>query len=776
MNWTSFGTQDIESHFGDVAGPGSRTFAHTWVDSSGNFYLFGGIGFASQCTNRVIYGDVWKYSTTSQAWQNITQTSSFGPLAGGITWLSENLEDVYIYGGFSDLTTYNGTSKVFINPIASSGLMYVYHMIGNYWEISHQSIQLNYAQNEPGPRLGSVAWVQDGKMMLYGGMDTNGDVRRDMWIFDAETKWTYISGGDQVANQLSNSTMPGCVFGASGVMIFADLYILGGRDFQGADSPEVWRFNGTWLHLGNLEKGMSYAAAFTTTIDVITLVGGYTTQGPISDIVEYDINGPEISRVTNSTIDPRFGMPLWNNIFYGGTGNNNLIYSDMWLVTNGNDIEALTSMNWVQLPSQYTVGEIPSVRVNAMTWTDPTTGDMWMFGGQPGYTCINLNNGMNDMWRINQSLTRGIFYSRMPLLQAPPARIRAATWTDNLGRFWMFSGVPLNDPGTLLCDMWMFDPISPAWYPIGTCALSDGLARAQAITWQYNGILYLFGGIVNSTFLTNTYKFDTAHDRNWVPAANFGRPEPSFDLLAYVNWQTDEYMYMYGHGSRATWSWDLKNEIWANLTTNGDTPGYISNPIRWTSPSGQFYLCPDHQFGTVWAFTPKTNEWNQVASISLSAFGFVGSTVPYWESSFVFAYSVLSAYGGVGMFKLDLCLSNNGDCDIGDVCRHYPTLACIAAEDVVPVSDFQFSESLFSEDHGLSFTLNATTSQVNVNYISSDCGEAVNFTSQVAYTSSDPAQSVWRSAANDFSLGIRVAIDFADADFHTIIATKTAIP
>eukprot|EP00026_Physarum_polycephalum_P000466 Phypoly_transcript_00467.p1 GENE.Phypoly_transcript_00467~~Phypoly_transcript_00467.p1 ORF type:complete len:1577 (+),score=152.41 Phypoly_transcript_00467:25-4731(+) len=767
LDWVNTGgTHDIEAHYGDVAGPGSRTFAHTWTASTGNFYLYGGIGFANNCTNRVIYGDLWMYIPGTQTWSSIPQNSSPGPLAGGVTWVAENQQDVYIYGGLADLSTYDNYSKTFSKPTVSAGVMYCYNTQNNSWQTLHQSVQVNYTGNEPGARLLPAAWVQDEKFMLLGGMDINGDIRRDLWVFDSNyLQWAYdASVGDQLVNQRSNNSLPACLFGTAVSVSSANVYFVGGRNFLG-DTAEGWRLAAnTWHPFGGLQKGTSFAAIYVSPSDIITIIGGYSNTGPIGDIVQLDSTGSEISRVVNVTFDPRFGIQVWSNRLYGGTGIRDAVFSDMWQLNSNNVLAALTTSNWVQLPTQIEIGQLASARANAMTWTDSKNGDMWIFGGQPVYTCFNFHYGLTDMWRITQNLAYGVVHTKQVLLQTPQARVMANTWTDDLGRFWMFSGRALSE-GTivdLLCDMWVFDPSNPFWTPVATCSPGEGVARTQAATWYYKGSLYLFGGIGDGEYLSSMFAF-SLNDLIWAPVPVLG-PVPDVDTYSYVSWLTDDYVYLYGSLYCYTWRWDLEQNNWVNIT-NGTTPGYVTDPISWTSPNKQIYLSPN-QAGTVWFFTPGPNTWMEVSAPSLSPFKFIGSKMPIWESSFVFAWATQAAYGGVGMFQLDLC--EESDCDTGDACRHYPTLGCVSADDIFPVTDFQFSKSLISEDRQFAFTLNPT-GQANVNYVTSDCGEALNITNEFAY--SDPATSVWRTATDDFSLGIRVNMDFTGSDFHTIIAT-----
>jgi len=113
---------------------------------------------------------------------------------------------------------------------------------------------------------------------------------------------------------------------------------------------------------------------------------------------------------------------------------------------------------------------IPGARICPATWTDKD-GFLWLFGG--------LNAGIifyNDLWRYDPdpaSLTynqwtwmNGSNFPAQPtvygiinvpgILNTPGARAETnASWTDNNGKLWLYSG-----PNLTVChnDLWRYDP------------------------------------------------------------------------------------------------------------------------------------------------------------------------------------------------------------------------------------------------------------------------------------------------------------------------------
>jgi galactose oxidase-like protein/Kelch motif protein len=202
-------------------------------------------------------------------------------------------------------------------------------------------------------------------------------------------------------------------------------------------------------------------------------------------------------------------------------------------------------------PNPYT--NTPGARYSGAGWTDKN-GNLWMFGGDGWELSGNpdpdtLDSEMNDMWvcvfplgadycqwqlvggydptteSVNGTSTtigaqiilnaqtegQGGTYPGTHL--TPPARVGAATWTDNAGNLWLFGG---ETPGAqFINDLWEYNPSAAiaagytggegSWtlqagtgvdqkgvYTAGT--LTPG-SRVNPVSWtDASGNLWLFGG------------------------------------------------------------------------------------------------------------------------------------------------------------------------------------------------------------------------------------------------------------------------------------------
>ena len=155
----AYGTQGVASASNT---PGARGAFTAWTDGSGNFWLYGGLGYMSGSD----LGDLWEFSPTTKEWKWVIGTSALNQAA--------------VFGT-------QGTAST---------------------------------SNTPGGRDSAVGWTDSsGNLWLFGGYGdgatawsggvTWGDMN-DLWEFNTTTnEWTWMSGS-------STANQPG-VYGTLGV-------------------------------------------------------------------------------------------------------------------------------------------------------------------------------------------------------------------------------------------------------------------------------------------------------------------------------------------------------------------------------------------------------------------------------------------------------------------------------------------------------------------------------------------------------------------------------
>lgn len=163
--------------------PGARSYASSWVDGSGNLWLFGGQGVDS-AGNSGLLNDVWVFDTTHLVW----------------TWMAG-----------SDLANVASVYTASANtPVA------------------------------PGGRQGATVWSSSsGTVWMFGGLQVNNGLLADLWQLNVTTgAWTFVGGSTTIDTSAVYGTQGA---GASTNLPEARASALGWTDGQG----RLWIFGGT---------------------------------------------------------------------------------------------------------------------------------------------------------------------------------------------------------------------------------------------------------------------------------------------------------------------------------------------------------------------------------------------------------------------------------------------------------------------------------------------------------------------------------------------------
>lgn len=268
-----YGAQGIAST-GNV--PGARSFAVSWTDRSGNFWLFGG---GSGTATAVELNDLWEFNPMAKTWTWVSGSSkanqkgiygSLGtPSAGNVpggrgdsaSWIDSS-GNLWLFGGagldsngtegiLNDLWEFNPTTKTWTWVSGSS----TGNAAGMYGSLGTGSVT-----NTPGARNGSVSWIdRSGNLWLFGGdgidsTGTGGGIGtslNDLWKFNPTAKtWTW-AGGSNLENAVgvygalgaaSTSNVPGSRYSAvSWIDTSGNFWLFGGQTGSG-DLNDLWEY------------------------------------------------------------------------------------------------------------------------------------------------------------------------------------------------------------------------------------------------------------------------------------------------------------------------------------------------------------------------------------------------------------------------------------------------------------------------------------------------------------------------------------------------------
>ena len=281
--WVSGGNEDNASGVYGTSGaasagnvPGGRYSASSWVDVSGNLWLFGGYGYDSAGgVGRL--NDLWQYTPSTRQW-------------------------VWVSGAKAD----NASGVYGTLGAASAG-------------------------NVPGARYSASSWIDSsGNLWLFGGYgyDSTGGAGylNDLWQYSPSSgQWTWISGvnadnasgvyGTQGTAAASNA--PGGRYsGSSWIDSSGNLWLFGGYGY--GSTSGLGALNDLWLYSpsAGLWTEVSGSSADNAT-------GSYGSQGTVSASTP-----PGARQAANSWTDSSGHLWLFGGAGYGSAGNGYL--NDLW--------------------------------------------------------------------------------------------------------------------------------------------------------------------------------------------------------------------------------------------------------------------------------------------------------------------------------------------------------------------------------------------------------------------------------------------------------------
>ncbi len=349
-----YGTQGVASASNM---PGARNGAVSWTDSSGNFWLFGGIGYDSTGATGDL-NDLWEFNPAAKTWTWVSGASTVnvvgvygtqgvasstnipGARNGAVSWVDSS-GNLWLFGGynncgsnnacddFNDLWEFNPAAKTW-TWVSGSNTANAYGVYGTLGVAS--------SSNTPGSRENSVSWTdRSGNFWLFGGQGQaapgSGGWLNDLWEFKPTAKtWTWVSG--------SSTGNEAGVYGTLGSASTAN--VPGGRYTSVGwidGSGNLWLFGGQ----GNDSTGAGYY---------------------LNDLWEYSPTSKEWTWMSGS------------NMASGPTNRQPGIYGTLGIPAASN---------------------LPGARFSSVTWIDGS-GNLWLFGGI-GYDSTGVRSALNDLWR-----------------------------------------------------------------------------------------------------------------------------------------------------------------------------------------------------------------------------------------------------------------------------------------------------------------------------------------------------------------------------------------
>lgn len=598
-----YGTRGIAAP-GNV--PGARSGSVSWTDASGNLWLFGGLGNATNEHGPL--NDLWKWDGTSWTWVSGSSApdqlgiygtkglASPGNVPGArmssVSWTDAS-GNLWLFGG-----------RAYIPAGSASTLNDLWRWDGANWTWMSGSVGQDQPgtygtkgvadpDNVPGARQSSVSWIDaSGSFWLFGGWGhsaTGAGYLNDLWKWDG-TAWTWVSGSsttDQYGSYGTKGTgAPGNGPGArSGSIAWNDpagnLCLFGGVGFAADDYVDAGSLNDLW-------KWDGAAWTWLSGSDYPGQKGTHGTKG-----VPAPANVPGARRESVAWSDTTGNLWLFGGA--GFTAVESRALNDLWKWDG-------TAWTWVGGPSgESKVGvfgtkgvpapeNLPRPRYSSLSGTD-SNGNFWLFGGSAFGFGGSGDAFFNDLWRWDGTYWTWMSGTGIPYQpglygtkgvaapeNAPGARRDSVSWTDASGNLWVFGGYGAAAAGIgTLNDLWRWDGTNWTWMsgsdapaPAGVYGTKGVPAaenvpppRGSSVSWtDAAGNLWLFGGYVmvagsTADLRNDLWKWDGT---NWTWVSGSDQP------------------YQYGvYGTKG-------------VAAPGNVPGTRSGAVSWTDGGGNLWL------------------------------------------------------------------------------------------------------------------------------------------------------------------------------------------
>lgn len=244
--------------------PGGRINSVSWVDSAGNFWLFGGEGLDSVGASDLL-NDLWEFNPGTKLWtwiggsnlggqvgnygtQGVPAASNVPPALHGATGWIDRSNNLWLFGGqgpepsgldaaLGNLWEFNPTSKQWTWVTGPGGST-------NPQPPVYGTLGVPAPSNTPGGRGQVTSWIDgNGNFWLFGGECPTGCDQTgwssDLWEFSpASNEWTWMgsSTGSQDSGVYGSlgvaaaGNFPGGRYGAAGWADSAgNLWLFGGK-------------------------------------------------------------------------------------------------------------------------------------------------------------------------------------------------------------------------------------------------------------------------------------------------------------------------------------------------------------------------------------------------------------------------------------------------------------------------------------------------------------------------------------------------------------------
>eukprot|EP00736_Rhodelphis_marinus_P000870 Rmarinus@m.28728 len=436
-------------------------------------YIWGGLTGDYYKTNRLLQRDVYRFT-----WRTLHPADGFSP--GGRMYsnlvLDEEKNLLRLFFGVSD------------GSLADDQAFWVFNLTSMVWS------ELETGDSEvPIPRYG-CSFVERGRQVyFFGGVSTSQMYLADLWSFDMDNEtWTLLNDGSSPTNS-PQPQMDANMLEYNGV-----LYIFGGYNAdEEVAFEDLWMYGcdcgpgHDWWRTIMADPPMKYGSAFKHVKarhqDNYIMIGAevdtYEMSGHLGRIVgnyiymleldSLDWVGPvryPQARFSHSLA--YYGGSAW---LFGGFGAGDVAFNDLWKLSWDGPIHNVSTLNWLEVADLDLRPQARGFAASAMF------GSKLVVHG--GATDVETIKPLDDMWMIDLSEAAAVAFMWQQFVyvadSAPRARSSHKIEIVYLDVTFVALFGGKSSAGSLLNDLWLFDPSTAVWTEISPP--SSALLAAPAV-------------------------------------------------------------------------------------------------------------------------------------------------------------------------------------------------------------------------------------------------------------------------------------------------------
>jgi len=259
-----------------------------------------------------------------------------------------------------------------------------------------------------------------------------------------------------------------------------------------------------------------HSLAYNSARNRVILYGGNADGWPYADAT-WEFDGTDWLTVTTSTRpNARYGTGLAYDplnevtVLFGGSDEDDTALNQTW---------EYTGTDWVQVFPTTS----PLSRTYHSLATNPISGTIYLFGGNDGETYFS------DLWKYENGDWTNITISGA----RPVSRTLAAiTYDTDNNRLLLFGGRTVT--GTLLADLWAFDPVAEIWTELDDGGGGPPARMAHSLTYDpATGNVVLVGGLSGDgdIVLNDTWHYN---QNGWMEVTPSPAPaQPAYHQAVY---------------------------------------------------------------------------------------------------------------------------------------------------------------------------------------------------------------------------------------------------